>query len=352
MRWIHALVPSTAVFLLSLPAPCQEVVSAYAGTIHFLEGAGFLDDKPLDHRPAVFPVIKNGSTFRTQKGRAEVLLTPGAVLRVDDDSSIRMVSNTLTDTRVEFLKGAVILDTQSATASVPVVLLYQRFQVRFPKQGIYRLDADTGVLQAYAGEAKVLAPEGGKTSTVDASRLFFFDLGMLTNKFGEPNEDEFYDWARGRADTLSAENQLAEENEQDALSPDNSPYIWNTPVPYSGSYPSYSALDSTYLPGSVLNPLFAFGGGPGVPFGVWPVVVLHRRELNRELWQHQHWPHRPSPAFPVTGPSRIGVSQLPLRAPVIHPRPVPNVGAMRAPRPVTVAPRPVAPAGARPILHR
>lgn len=345
MRWTHVLFPSAFSLLLSLPLPGQEVVSAYAGAIHFLEGSVFLDDQPLEHRPAVFPSMKINSTLRTTEGRAEVLLTSGVVLRIDENSAIRMISNRLTDTRVEFLKGAAILDTVAVTSQPPLVLIYQRCEIRFPKPGIYRLDDDTGVLQAYMGEAKVLAPEG-KTSLVDSSKLFFFDLGTLTNKFGEPNEDEFYDWARGRADAISAENQLAAQSQADAADPDSTPYLWTAPVPYSGNFPVYSTLDPTYLPGSMFNPYFAFGAQPFVPFGVWPVVVLDRRGLG----QHQHWPHRPVPT--AASSLHMGVSSSPLRAPVFQPRPLPSVS-IRAPRsPVYAAPHPVAPSGVRPIVHR
>ena len=120
MRWVHVLFPSAAAFLVCGLAPCQEVVSAYAGTVHYFEGAVLIDDHPLEHKAAVFSSIPNGSTLRTEKGRAEVLLTPGVVLRLDEDSSIQMVSNALTDTRIEFVKGAALLDTLTASPAPPV----------------------------------------------------------------------------------------------------------------------------------------------------------------------------------------------------------------------------------------
>lgn len=346
MRWIRVLVPSAAALWLCLPVTCQEVISAYAGTVHYFEGGVFLDNQALEHKPAVFPAIQNGSTLRTEQGRAEVLLTPGVVLRMDEDSSIRMVSNSLTDTRVEFLKGAAIVDTLAASGTPPVVLTYQQCQIRFPKAGIYRIDSDTSVLQAYVGEAKVAGTEG-KTSSVDTSKLFFFDLGTTTNKFGEPNEDSFYDWSRGRADALSAENQLAEQSADSAAAADNSPYIWNTPIPYSGSYPTYSIFDGTYLAGSAFNPFFGFGAGGFAPFGVWPVVVLERRRPGT----YQHWPHRP-PSMPVLTSTHSGYRPSPVRGPVLQPRPLPSAG-IRTPR-VGAAPppHPVAPAAVRPLIHR
>jgi hypothetical protein len=345
MRWIHVLFPSAAAFLVCGLAPCQEVVSAYAGTVHYFEGAVFVDDHSLEHKAAVFSNLPNGSTLRTENGRAEVLLTPGVVLRLDEDSAVRMISNSLTDTRVEFVRGAALLDTLAAAGSPPVVLMYQHCQIRFPKLGIYRLDSDTGVLQAYEGEAKVTGAEG-KISTVDTSKLFFFDLGMVTNKYGEPNEDAFYDWARGRADALSAENQLAEQSMDDSSAPDNSPFLWSAPGPYTANSPSYSIFDGTYYAGSLFNP-YGYAASPFAPFGVWPVVVLERRHPT----QHQPWPHRPVSGA-ILGAGHMGVTtQLPLRYPVFTPRPATSLG-VRPQRPITTAPaRPVAPA-AHPVFHR
>lgn len=356
MRWSLILFPSAAAFLGCGLAPCQEVVSASAGTVHYFEGAVFVDDHALEHKAAVFSNIPNGSILRTENGRAEILLTPGVILRLDEDSSINMVSNTLTDARLDFVKGSAILDTLTAAGMPPVVVTYQRCEIRFPKPGIYRLDSDTGVLQAYTGEAKVLGPEG-KNSAVDTSKLFFFDLGMVTNKFGEPNQDAFYDWARGRADALSAENQLAEQSVDTGPVPGNAPFVWNTPVPYAATSPTYSIFDGTYYTGPAFSP-FAYAATPFAPLGVWPVVVIERRHTGQhQPWhtgQHQPWPHRPISGSAISA-GHVGVTQSPLRSPVFTPRPTPSVTSIRPQRPIATAPprpHPVAPVAAHPVFHR
>src|SRR5689334_14600218 len=104
MRFLGILLPS-AVLLFSFQASAQAVISAHSGVVHFSEGSVFIDDQPLDQKVGTFPNIKEGSTLRTEKGRAEILLTPGIFLRLDENSSIRMRSNSLEDTRVEFIRG-------------------------------------------------------------------------------------------------------------------------------------------------------------------------------------------------------------------------------------------------------
>ena len=346
MRWIPVLVSSALPFLLCLPVPGQEVVSAYSGTVHYFEGVVLLDDRPLDHKPATFENLKNGSVLRTQAGRAEVLLTPGVVLRIDEDSSIRMVSNPLTDTQIEFVRGSAIVDSTEALGTPPVALSYQHCTIRFPKAGIYRIDSDTDVLQAYSGVARVVAP-GGKTADVDTAKLYFFDPGTLTKKFGEPNEDEFYDWARGRADAISAENQLASQSEGDAGDSGSNPGIFTAPLPSYGTYPAYPAIDAYGFSGQFFDPFFGFNAGGYFPYNALPIIVVERYRN----WP-SHWPHRNPAPTPGYVANRPGLTLTPVRRPVYIPRPASGmVGGARVYRPAPVTPRPSAPVGIHAIGH-
>lgn len=353
MRRMRVLVPSILPFILCLPAACQEVISAHSGTVHFSEGAVFVDDQPLQRKAATFPSIKEGSTLRTEKGRAEVLLTPNVVLRLDENSALRLGSNSLTDTQIEFLRGSAIIDSVNASEAPPVVVTYQNCRIRFPKPGIYRIDSDTGVLQAYTGQAKVETPDG-KTPNIDTTKLFFFDLGTVTNKFGEPNEDEFYDWARGRADAIAAENQLAAEGTADPEDIDPGAGIFTGQLPSYGTFPSYPGLGGYGLGGYAfgdpwVNPFFGFAGGGFAPYNVFPIFLVVRPRT----WQSgggSHWPHRPATPAYTPMPTRIGTSLSPIRAPVFTPRPAASLPA----RPAFSAPRPSAPAtvGRPVIIHR
>jgi hypothetical protein len=344
MRWMPVLVSSALPLLFCFAAPCQEVVSAYSGTVHFFEGAVLLDDQPLEHKPATFPNIREGSTLRTEKGRAEVLLTPGVFLRIDEDSAFRMVSSSLTDTRIEFLHGSAIVDSVEASGNPPIVLTYQHCRMRFPKPGIYRIDSDTGVLQAYSGQAQAVAPDG-KTSSIDPNKLYFFDLSAVTNKFGEPNEDEFYDWARGRADAISAANQLASQTNGD---PDSDPAlgIFTPPLPSYSTYPAYPAIGG-YGFTPFFDPYFGFTGGGFAPYNTFPIFLLvPRRDFT------SRWPHRNPTANPGYVASRPVLTPAPIRVPIYIPRPAPGgVGAARPYRPAMISPRPSAPIGVHAIGH-
>lgn len=324
MRFTRVLLSSAAALVLTMQVSAQAVISAHSGVVHFSEGSVFIDDHPLDHKVATFPNIKEGSTLRTEKGRAEVLLTPGVFLRLDENSAIRMKSDSLSDTQVEFLRGAAIVDSLDALADSHVVVLYKDTQVRFPKQGVYRLDYETGTLQAYSGEAEVT--HEGKTAKVDESHLYFFTLDLDTKKLGDGTDDEFYGWAKERSEAISAENQLAAQTSADpadsdgsdpnALAGDPNFGLPNSGVPNMGvpnagvpniGVPNYPTYGYNYPMNSFLfDPFSAYAvGAPYFPFPA-PLIVLvrpYRYPGTRAGWPGtttSTW-SRTSPTWPHTG---------------------------------------------------
>ncbi|MBV9758936.1 MAG: hypothetical protein JO340_00080 [Acidobacteriaceae bacterium] len=336
---------SALLILAGALAHGQEVVSAHSGVVHFFEGVVLLDNQPLEHKSASFPAMNPNATLRTEKGRAELLLTPGVFLRLDENSGVRMAANSLTGAEIEFLRGSAILDSMDAGENPTVTMTYMHCRIRFPKPGIYRIDSDTGVAQAYSGRLEVTGP-GGTTEAVDTNKLYFFELEALTNKFGEPNEDEFYDWARGRADAISAENQLASQSLADPADSDPGSNVFaGSPAPL-GTFPPYSGVDNSYgLAGMFFDPFFGFGAGGMMPYNVVPVFLV----IRPANWGSR-WPHRNPTTISGYAGSRP-IAPAPIRIPVFTPRPVSAPSGVRSYRPAPVAaPHPVAPAGIR-ISH-
>src|SRR5215471_1607009 len=97
-----------ATALSATTAFSQQMISARAGMIHYVEGKVFAGDEQLDGKFGNFPQIKENQVVRTEEGRAEVLLTPGVFLRAGENTSFRMITNRLIDTRLEFLTGSAI----------------------------------------------------------------------------------------------------------------------------------------------------------------------------------------------------------------------------------------------------
>src|SRR5260370_23254942 len=79
----------------------QSVISAHSGVIHYTEGKVLVNDKAYETKTSEFGDLKENSVLKTEEGRAEMLLTPGVFLRLGENSSVRMTSNRLSDTRGE-----------------------------------------------------------------------------------------------------------------------------------------------------------------------------------------------------------------------------------------------------------
>src|ERR1700687_490487 len=100
-----------AASLLAIPAAwSQAVISGRSGMVNYVEGDVQLAGRPGKLDGAIFPNVKIGETLSTQAGHAEVLLTPGVFLRLDRNTSFRMISDKLTDTQVEILKGSALVE--------------------------------------------------------------------------------------------------------------------------------------------------------------------------------------------------------------------------------------------------
>lgn len=298
--------------LLSLGVLCasagaQEVISAQSGVIHYTEGAVLVDGAALDRKPATFPLLKEGSVLKTEKGRAELMLTPGVFLRLDENSSVKMVSSALTSTTVEFLSGSAIVDALAAQGQIPVTLQFKGADVTFPKAGVYRIDSETSVLQAYDGEA--LVKQQDKQTKVDTTRLYFFELATDTKKFSDGTEDEFLDWARNRNEVITAENQTAQQDADDEADADLGSLGSAPGLGLNSPYGGLGGLGaSPAVPGLGLGGIYPYGYNPygygslfyntyaptmlwGLPALPGPVLVVSRPWAYRGV----------SPTWPRTG---------------------------------------------------
>jgi hypothetical protein len=340
-----------AVIALALPANAQSVISIRSGVVHYFDGAVYLGDQPLESHLGTFACVPLGGELRTAEGRAEVLLTPGAFLRLGDRSAIRMVANDLADTQVELRAGSAIVELAEPNPGTSVTLIYKDWRVHFLQKGVYRMDSDPPRLWVSQGEAEVLAGPTGQPVTVGAGLdLPFGEVLVPEQSSGEPN-DALSDWAKGRGESISADNaitaQIGEDPALGTLGLDGFTYFPFLGVPayglgsydpYSpyGSYTTYQAgFNSIYLPGYTYPPLL---------FGV----------LGRGLGARM--PSLPGRIGILPGqigvPGRIGVSPGAGTLSPISRSPV-----MRAPvppaTPIHAAPRVVAPHVAVPVgVHR
>jgi hypothetical protein len=181
----------------------QNVISARAGLIHYVEGDVLLDGKTVEVKVAVFPDMKVGSELRTVEGRAEILLTPGVFLRLGENTAVRMIKNRLSDAQVEFISGSAIVEADADTKQDDdsSTILYKGAAVHLRKSGIYRFDSEPAQLRVYSGEAEV--GTGSNVLIVKASKMVALDSAVAVEKFDNKLTDALTRWSRRRAEYVS-----------------------------------------------------------------------------------------------------------------------------------------------------
>lgn len=181
----------------------QSVRPARSGLVYFFDGQVFIGQERLQPKFGHFQEIGEGSVLRTEAGRAEVLLTSGVFLRVDENSAVRMVSNKLSDTRVELLRGSAIVEASHEAKNPPDILIYKEWQVRVPEDSVVRIDSEPARVRVLSGSAQV-----GEV-TVRRGEVLPLASVLLTEQATAPATDDFNVWAMNRSSVVSEDNSIA-----------------------------------------------------------------------------------------------------------------------------------------------
>ncbi len=243
-----------------LAASAQSVISAHSGLLHMSEGTVLIDGKEVNQKFGTFPDLKENSKLTTESGRAEMLLTPGVFLRVGENSGVRMITNRLIDTRVEFMTGKAIVESDSPMKDNAVTIAYKDFQIHVTKAGVFEFQSNPEQLKVYHGEVEV---EGnGETVIVRAGKLLPFGRAMVTEKFDAKQGDDLAQWSMQRSQNVSVANLSAAKSLRDSGSSwGSSGWFFN---PYYSMY--------TYIPGNgvYFNP---YGYGFFSPYSVYGAYI-------------------------------------------------------------------------------
>jgi len=235
---------SLAAAVLVSPAFGQAVVSTHSGVVHFFEGTVTVAGQPLESRFGRFTAIPDGADLRTEQGRAEILLTPGVILRVGENSAIRMTSTSLADTRVEVLAGTAIMEAGEPAAGTSVTLTYKNWSIRQAHAGVYRVYCDPPKLQVREGSVEVAAA-GDAPVTVENGMDLPLEKVLAPEKSPTEPNDAFTDWADGRAQSISADNAIAADIQDPAnMTGDTFPADAFTYYPLLGFPPPMAPLGS------------------------------------------------------------------------------------------------------------
>ncbi|MCU1223012.1 MAG: hypothetical protein JWQ42_1105 [Edaphobacter sp.] len=250
---------------LFVPAFGQSANQARPGTLNYLEGQASIEGRQLSPNSVGNTELQAGQYLSTANGKAEILLTPGVFLRLGNDSTVQMVSPTLTQVEVKLESGHANVEVDQLYKQNTILIDLKNGQTHLLKPGLYAFDANNSTVRVFDGKADVYPGENLQTDIkpieVKGSRQI-----VLTGEPANPqhfdkgrSEDDLYKWSSLRSEYLGEANvDLASE------------YAGASSF-YPGWYWAGGPYGYTWLPGDGLfwnpfgygfySPYYLYGGG-------------------------------------------------------------------------------------------
>jgi hypothetical protein len=187
----------------ALYGAAQAAIPASPGMVNYVEGQVSLNGRALSNRNAGSAEVTPNQILQTNQGKAEMLLTPGAFLRLGDHSRVRMISPQLTDTRVELLQGVALVEVTQLLRGNNIEVVDSGATTRIEKNGLYRFSASPPAAAVYDGKALVQGDDG---SSVELKKGRETSLAgrLRADKFNTKAGDNLYAWSSLRSQYLAS----------------------------------------------------------------------------------------------------------------------------------------------------
>lgn len=184
--------------------------AAVPGTVNYVQGAVSLDGSRLNDKSVGNATVEPGEELSTGNGKAELLLTPGVFLRLDNNSTVKMVSPDLAMTQVQLDKGRAGVEVDEIHDQNDLQVIDGGVTTRLNKQGYYEFNANHPEAMVFKGEAHVQVNDN-KWRELKAHHEFALDAGPLAHEkaqnFNEDDaKDELYDWSSLRSEYMAEAN--------------------------------------------------------------------------------------------------------------------------------------------------
>ena len=225
---------------------------AAPGSVNYVEGQATLDGQPLTPQSVARP----NQVIATANGFVEVLLTPGAFLRIGPNSEARLISAGLAGVELEVNRGSALIEVADLVNGSRLNVVMHGAGTAIQKSGLYSFDATQQSVRVLDGKAEVTNAAGVVTLKKGNQVPLASDQPLKKQNFETKaaEHEPLYVWSRVRSEqearaNFNASNSLA------AGAWTGPGWYWD---PYWSSY--------AFLPYSGFYSPFGFGfyGYPGI----------------------------------------------------------------------------------------
>jgi hypothetical protein len=223
---------------------------AVPGTINYVEGQVTLNGQPLGPTARGSVIAQPNEAIDTQDGYAEVLLTPGAFLRIGQNSEVVLQSASLANIQVQVVRGSAMLEAAELVKGATMQVTMNGATTQIEKHGLYEFDANQQLVRVLDGKAKVL--EASRVKTIGkGDQVVLTNADLKARGFDKQaaEADPLYVWSKARS-AAEAESNVTVANSVALYGGWYGPgWYWN---PFWGEY--------AFLPGAgFLYSPFGFG---------------------------------------------------------------------------------------------
>ena len=195
--------------LVALPAKAAVPSQTVPGALNYVEGQASIGTQALSPQSVGAAILQPNQVLSTTPGgKAEILLTPGAFLRIGGNSAVRMVSPSLTNTQVEVQRGEAQVEVDQIFKQNDLQVLDGPARIVLEKRGVYDFNADQGVVRVLEGQA--LLQDGDATVKIKGGHeVALNDPALKSREFNKTAfeaTDDLYRWGSLRSAYLAEAN--------------------------------------------------------------------------------------------------------------------------------------------------
>lgn len=167
--------------------------------------------------------LEVGQTLNTERGRAELVLTPGVYLRAGHNTSLKMDDNSISDTALHLLHGHAMVDVTEFHKQNDIRIQEGNATARLLKTGLYDFDLSSNQIRVLKGKA--LVHEGDRNVMLKGGH----DITLADNA---PTKAQKFDQSKLEASSLYRWNHLRSTYTEES----NPANQWDWYDPYWGPY--------------------------------------------------------------------------------------------------------------------
>jgi hypothetical protein len=178
------------------------------GTINYVEGQASLKGQPLGRNAAGYAVAQPNEAIDTHSGYVEVLLTPGAFLRIGNNSEVVMQAVGLANIQLQVIHGSAMIEATDFVKGTAMQVNMDGATTQIEQRGLYAFDANQQMVRVLDGKAKVLEASRVKTIDKDHQVVLTSGTNLKSRSFDKQiaEADPLYVWSKARSEAEAEAN--------------------------------------------------------------------------------------------------------------------------------------------------